>query len=264
MKLSIVTPCFNSEKTIERTIKSVVEQDLSCELEYIIVDGKSSDNTCSIIKKYAERYPFIKWVSESDKSMTEALNKGLRKASGDILASINADDMYLPGTLEKVHMFFETNQDRKVCLINNYFVEESTQRVLSKNMPRLFNELICGLIECPLPECGIFFARECIDNVGLFNEQIKYTQDMELYLRIYKAGYKFHYSNIDASVFFRSDENYSTTIGDKMDAEVCTYYKYPKLFKQFSNSIASKLIKITLGIRRYYLSDIRLEEIVNK
>lgn len=262
MKISIVTPCFNSEHTIERTIKSVVEQKVSCDLEYILVDGKSKDNTVTIIKRYAEKYPFIKWVSEADKSMTEALNKGLRMASGDILASINADDMYLPGTIEKVYFAYKNDSSKKICLINNYFVEEKTQKVLSKNQPRFFNEIICGLVECPFPECCIFYAKECIERVGFFNEDIKYTQDMELYLRFYKSGYKFRYENIDGSIFFRSDDNYSSTIEDKMNSEVCTYYKYPQLYNFFAGSYLSKILKIILRIRRYYIRNVELGEII--
>lgn len=259
MKISIITPCYNSERTIERTIKSVINQKIDCELEYIIVDGKSKDNTCKIIEKYAQQYKCIKWISEKDNSMTEALNKGLKMATGDIIATINADDIYLKDALNNVINEYKKDPSMKVCIVNTYFVDENTNRVLSKNKPKIFNEFICALIECPFPECSIFYHRECIDNVGLFNEKIKYTQDLEYYLRLYKYGYKFKYKNIDASVFFRSDDNYSTIISDKMDEEVISYFKYKKIYKLFSRSFVSKIIKIIMGIRVYYIKTKKIE-----
>lgn len=251
MKMSIITPCRNSEKTIRNTIESVITQGINEDLEYIIVDGISTDKTLEIIKEYAEQYDFIKYISEKDNSMTEALNKGMKMATGDIVASINADDIYLPGTLKQVICEYEKG-DFDIQLINTYFVQD-TGRVKSHNTPRFFSPFICGLIECPFPECAIFFKRECIVELGYFDENIKYTQDLELYLRQYYKGYKFHYSNIDGSCFFVSDTNYSSTISDKMRAEVCTYIKHKFLYKHISGSQFSKVLKMLMRIRHYYI-----------
>lgn len=264
MKISIITPCFNSEKTIERTIQSVVNQKTEYDIEYIIIDGKSADCTCDIIKDYAERYPCIKWISEKDNSMTEALNKGMKRATGKIIASLNADDMYLPGIIQKIGDIFATDDKMKVCMVNNYFADADTKRILSKNKPRFFAPMICGFIECPFPECGIFYSNECLQRVGYFNEEIKYTQDLEFYLRLISAGYKFRYRNVDASIFFRSSENYSSVVSDQMDLEVCSYFKYKKLYSIFSHSFISKVLKIILGIRKYYFRNMTLEEVLKK
>jgi len=253
MKISIITPCYNAEATIERTIKSVLKQKISCEMEYIIVDGKSSDKTVEIIEKYAKKYNCLKYISEKDNSMTEALNKGIKLASGDLIATINADDIYIKNAVNKVVNVFYSNPKIKVLMVNNYFVDQETGKVLSKNMPRFFNDKICAFIECPFPECGIFFRRECFENVGLFNEKIKYTQDFEFYLRLYYYGYKFYYKNINASVFYRSNLNYSTVLSEKINQEACSYYKYPKTYKIFCESQCSKILKVLLGFRKYYI-----------
>jgi len=252
MKISIITPCRNSENTIERTIQSVVSQAVGeHELEYIIVDGVSTDSTLDIIKDYADKYPFIKYISEKDNSMTEALNKGMRMATGDIVASINADDTYLPDTLIKV---IEEYQSKKsdILIINTYIIRDGGY-VKSHNTPRYFSPFICSLIECPFPECAIFFRRECVVDLGYFNEEYKYTQDLELYLRQYEAGYSFRYANIDGSCFFVSDTNYSSVIGDKMCEEVCRYIKRKWLYRYIARSQFSKLLKCILRSRHYYV-----------
>lgn len=252
VKISIITPCRNSEKTIERTIKSVVGQDMgSNELEYIIVDGKSTDNTVNIIKKYANRYNYMRYISEKDNSMTEALNKGMKMATGDVVASINADDAFLPGTLKKVCREYKEKKC-DILMINTFLIREGGY-VKSHNTPRIFSPFLCAFVECPFPECGITFRRLCLESVGYFNESIKYTQDLELYLRLFKKGFKFRYADIDGSCFFISDSNYSSTISDKMRQEVDTYFEHKTIYKYVSGTQFSKLIKVILGLRHYYI-----------
>lgn len=252
MKISIITPCRNSERTIERTIESVVNQNLdNHELEYIIVDGKSTDSTLEIIKDYAKKYPFIKYLSEKDNCMTEALNKGMKMSTGDIVGSINADDVYLDGVLKNVCNHFLDSRE-KIVMVNTYFVNEGGY-VKSHNKPHMFSPILCALVECPFPECSIFMRRDCIEKVGFFNENIKYTQDLELYLRLYSKKYKFSYLNIDGSCFFVSNTNYSSVISDEMRQEVCRYIAHKKIYKYISGSFCSKVLKAVLGLRHYYI-----------
>ena len=103
-KISIITPSFNQGPFLEETILSVLQQGYP-NLEYIIIDGGSTDESVGIIKRYQDRLHY--WVSEKDSGQSEALNKGLRRATGDIIGWLCSDDLYLPGTFEKVVRIFE-------------------------------------------------------------------------------------------------------------------------------------------------------------
>ena len=108
-KISIITPVFNAQDTIAQTIKSVLSQDYA-NIEYIIVDGQSTDNTLSIINKLKDERTTV--ISEKDNGIYDAMNKGISRATGEITGIINADDYYLPGALKTVaNTFLETNAD---------------------------------------------------------------------------------------------------------------------------------------------------------
>ena len=115
MKFSIITICFNSEAVIRKTIDAVLAQDYSGEVEYLIIDGASKDRTVEIAEEYkpkftAKGYSYI-ISSEPDKGIYDAMNRGAARATGDILAWLNADDHYLPGTLEKVAVYFAAHPE---------------------------------------------------------------------------------------------------------------------------------------------------------
>ena len=100
-KISIITICFNSEKTIFKTLESVKKQSFS-NIEHIIIDGASNDKTLEICKEYSNS---IKIISEQDNGVYDAFNKGLKLARGEVIAFLNADDYYLDGTLQKIEEF---------------------------------------------------------------------------------------------------------------------------------------------------------------
>ena len=108
LKLSIITPSFNQGVFIKETIDSILSQGYA-QLEYIVVDGGSTDNTVEILKSYGDK---IKWVSEKDNGQADAINKGLKMATGDIVAFINSDDYYLPNALHAVNDFFSESKNR--------------------------------------------------------------------------------------------------------------------------------------------------------
>lgn len=113
MKISIVTPSFNQAEFLEETIQSVLNQRHD-DLEYIVVDGGSSDGSLSIIEKYSSS--LTSWISEPDSGQVEAVNKGMAIATGDICAYLNSDDLYLPGTLSLIARYFADNPAcRWVC-----------------------------------------------------------------------------------------------------------------------------------------------------
>ncbi len=141
MKFSIITPSYNNDKYISQTIDSVLSQEGDFEIEYIIMDGGSTDNTVNILKKYEEkismcfesRHITFKWFSEKDNGMYDAINKGFSLATGDIYAWINADDIYLPGAFNVVEKGFKTYPQIKWLKgITSYINEFSTIFELGK------------------------------------------------------------------------------------------------------------------------------------
>ncbi|MGD1913288.1 MAG: glycosyltransferase [Rivularia sp. (in: cyanobacteria)] len=108
-KISIITPSFNSEKTIEKTILSVINQQRIYTLQYIVVDGGSTDKTCEIIEKYANKIDIF--ISEADSGAYDAMNKGIKSATGEIIGIINSDDWYLENVIKIVEKEFTRHPD---------------------------------------------------------------------------------------------------------------------------------------------------------
>jgi glycosyltransferase involved in cell wall biosynthesis len=120
-KISIVTPSYNQAQFLERTILSVLNQNYP-NLEYIIVDGGSTDGSVEIIKKY-EKY-LAYWISKKDNGQADAINKGFQKSSGEILAWLNADDLYLPGTLLKVKKIFQKYRENNFIYGHSLLIDK--------------------------------------------------------------------------------------------------------------------------------------------
>jgi glycosyltransferase involved in cell wall biosynthesis len=197
IKVSIITPNLNQGKFLGETINSVVNQAGDFELEYIIVDGQSADNSLEIIKKYAEKYPFIKWVSEKDSGQAQAINKGFKMASGEVINWLCADDLFLPGALQKVSDFFKKNESAKVVFGQNQFIDRSG-KIFRNFKARKFSraELIkrwnCVYHKFNIAQPSVFIRSEILREVGFIDEQNRFCLDYEWYLRINKK-YDFYF-----------------------------------------------------------------------
>ena len=111
-KISIITPCFNAAQYIEQTILSIINQDYD-NIEYVIIDGGSSDGTVDIIKKYEDKISY--WISEPDKGQSDAINKGIEVATGDVFNWVNADDYLEEGVLKEIAKHFEDKTLNILC-----------------------------------------------------------------------------------------------------------------------------------------------------
>lgn len=185
MKLSVITPSYNQAKFIERTIKSVLDQNYP-DLEYIVMDGGSTDDTIEILKKYSDR---IIWKSEKDNGQTEAINKGLKIATGDIVAYINSDDTYEPGAFAKVIEFFQNNPDKKWAYGKCKIINENDQEIrkpitLYKNLLLRNYSYAKLLSENFISQPATFWKREIHSETGFFDESEHYCMDYEFWLRI--------------------------------------------------------------------------------
>lgn len=187
-KISIVTPSYNQAKFLERTILSVLNQNYPS-LEYIIIDGGSTDGSIEIIKKYEKYLTF--WVSEEDKGQSDAINKGFRKASGELVGWQNSDDVYLPGSFFKVAEKFEEHPNPDVVFGNVYLINENDE--ILKDMrfvPFNLDHLI--YYDWNLSSQGIFWKRELFNRVGyLKNYNVSF--DLDWFIRLGKQTRKFSF-----------------------------------------------------------------------
>lgn len=171
--VSIITIVFNGEKHLEQTIQSVLNQTYP-NIEYIIIDGGSGDNSVSIIKKYSTRLAY--WVSEKDKGISDAFNKGISKTSGEIIGMINADDWYESDTIGKVVLSIK---DHDVVYGDlRLWKQEKPEVVFTGNHHYLKKEMT---INHPT----VFVKRHCYLKFGLFDLQYKYAMDYDFLLRLY-------------------------------------------------------------------------------
>ena len=174
MKLSIITVCKNVESAIERTMLSVVTQNCFSEnIEYLIVDGASTDKTVEIIKQYAEKYP-IRWISEPDSGIYNAMNKGIKLATGDYLLFLNAGDYLVHYNVIKSLMDLFESGEFDVIYGNVLCINPQTEQYFIKAVK---NPSIFFFFENSLPHQAIFYKRSLFDKFGLYNENFPIIAD---------------------------------------------------------------------------------------
>lgn len=190
-KISIITPSFNQDKYIEETILSVINQDYA-NIEYIIIDGASTDKSVEIIKKYEKSIYF--WVSEKDSGQSEAINKGFTRATGDIISWLNSDDILLPGALTKVADYFNNHKEVDIItghlvLINQFSNIYSSYFTIAQKKSYAAN----GVYYTSQP--STFWRAEVLKKTGLLNEEFHFQMDKEFLIRVLINGFKFGHIN---------------------------------------------------------------------
>ncbi|MDX1523838.1 MAG: glycosyltransferase family 2 protein, partial [Anaerolineae bacterium] len=182
-KISIVTPSFNQAQFIEETIHSIHDQNYP-NLEHMVIDGGSTDGTVELLRRYEDR---LSWVSEQDNGQTEAINKGFRQASGDLVAWLNSDDLYLPHTLRTVAHFFQQNPGTDLLFGDCVIIDSTGQPLLErKEIPFDIGVLLWGLNYICQPT--VFMRRSLLDIIGYLDETLHYGMDLDYWLRAAIAG----------------------------------------------------------------------------
>ena len=181
LKVSIITPCFNSEKYIEETINSVAVQTYS-NIEHIIIDGCSTDNSLKIIAKY----PGLKVVSKPDKSMYEAINKGIDMSQGDVIAYLNSDDLYYNDTIEKVVEYFSKNSGTDFIFGGLDLIDHDLKFIARYEFPDFNLKLFASVQWSLIPQQASFWLKSVNDKAGKFNPDFKLAGDYEFFLRVAK------------------------------------------------------------------------------
>jgi len=186
-KISIITPSFNQGQFIEETIQSVLNQDYP-NLEYIVIDGGSTDETLSILYKYSDK---LKWISEPDNGQTDAINKGLRMSTGDIIAYLNSDDMYEPNILREIAGLFSKHADIAMIYGDVIHINERSEFIEYLQTGEVdLERYLMGIFYIPQP--SVFFRRYVIEKIGVFDEKLQLGLDYDYWLKIllnFKAMY---------------------------------------------------------------------------
>lgn len=191
MKLSIITVCYNSENTIESSINSVLSQDYQ-DIEYIIIDGNSMDNTTSIINKYRDK--IAQFISEKDEGIYDAMNKGISMATGEVIGVLNSDDFYKNNTvISKVVNLFTSQNPDAIYGDLVYVSKENTKKITRWWKAGEYTEGM--FLRGWMPPHPTFFVKKDIyHKYGGFNTKLKSAADYELMLRfIHKEKIKIAY-----------------------------------------------------------------------
>lgn len=183
-KISIVTPSYNQSQFLEKTIRSVLDQGYP-EIEYIIIDGGSTDESVKIIKKYEKHLKY--WVSESDRGQSHAINKGFEQASGDLLGWVNSDDYYIQGTFHRAAELFVTHPKAGAIIGAGQYVNGSGEVISYKKPAEVsLGSLYNWFDDVPFMQPSCFFSREAWKRCGPLDENIHIAMDLDLWFKVAK------------------------------------------------------------------------------
>ncbi|QSH40368.1 glycosyltransferase family 2 protein [Lentisphaerota bacterium ZTH] len=242
-KISIVTVCYNSAEHLEQAMLSVLEQDYD-NFEYIVIDGGSTDGSVEIIRKYQDRLTY--WISEPDGGIYDAMNKGIVKATGDIVGMINSDDFYLPGAFQKAADAFQKKD------LNNHILWGDVQYEIQGLVKGFRPENITMGAFAPHP--SMFCPKRIYEKAGLYDTSFRFLGDYDF---MYRAINKFKISPIyipETIAFFRegglADSNISQCLHDELKVKL----KYGQSRRKVYLIFLLKLLKNSLRILKSCLT----------
>lgn len=192
MKFSIITPNYNGERFLERTLQSILRQkEDGIDLELIVVDGMSTDGSIAILERYAGKIAHT--VIEKDSGPANAINKGIALAGGEVVAWLNADDMYYPGALARVRRRFVENPEAVLCFGKCLIVDEQDREI--RRFITRFKEMFFPISSRPtiqainyISQPAMFFSRRALLRVGRLREDMVAAWDYDFILRLWREG----------------------------------------------------------------------------
>jgi len=213
MKFSIITPSLNQGRFLRDCIESVRAQ-TEVEHEHIVADGGSTDETLALLRSY----PHLQWLSEPDRGMSEAINKGFRRATGDWLMWLNTDDYLLPGALAAVRQFATQHPEADVIYGDCHFVDEQG-RLLREKREGEFDLNMLLFYGCYIQSTATFYRRPIIQRGYLLDESCRVCMDFEYYLRLAHAGFRFRHLPRALACFRWHGDNLSRVQAQRRYAE---------------------------------------------
>jgi glycosyltransferase involved in cell wall biosynthesis len=188
VRISVITPSLNQGKFIQRTLDSVLSQNIDG-LELLVFDGESVDDTVDILHTFSAR---CQWISEPDRGQAHAINKGFSIARGEIIGWLNSDDVYRPGALQHVLEFFDYHPEVGLLYGNADFIDEHDSVIEPYYTEPWDPERLLDI--CFICQPSAFFRRSVLDRCGLLNEQLHFCMDYEYWLRMASAGVQVAYT----------------------------------------------------------------------
>jgi len=189
MKISIITITYNSAKTLQRALESVLSQNYP-DIEHVLVDGASTDGTRELIEAYAAKHPNVRWISEPDEGIYNAINKGIRMASGDVIGFLHSDDvLYSADSIGQIAAAMTASQADVIYGDLQYCKGDKVVRRWKSND---FHPSALKFGWMP-PHPTVYVRREVYEQVGPYDEWFRISADYDMILRIFTAGYKTHY-----------------------------------------------------------------------
>lgn len=238
LKISIITPSYNQSEYIERTIKSVIGQGYK-NLEYIVVDGKSTDGTHEILKRYEDK---IIWIKEIDKNQSDAINRGIKRSTGDIIAYLNSDDVYAPDALNFVANYFQKHRDRLIMFGDCKIIDANDRELFS--WIRLYKKML-SLVSITLyfanyiSQPSVFFRRELFNEVGDFDTTLEYTMDYDYWIRTKGIATIFRVNKVLSSFRVHKDSKGKTSFDKQFDEHLNVLKKNLKGWKRLFIPLSS-------------------------
>lgn len=178
-KISVVTCSYNHVRFLERTIRSVLDQEYP-NLEYIVIDGGSADGSVEILRRYSDRLSY--WVSEPDQGQTHALTKGFERATGEVLCWLCSDDLHEPSTLHEVGRFFTENPDAQIVYGDSTWID-AEDRIIAPKKEHRFNRFIWMYDHNFIPQPSTFWRRDLYRQVGGLDKTFDIAMDADLWMR---------------------------------------------------------------------------------
>jgi glycosyltransferase involved in cell wall biosynthesis len=231
-KISVITPTFNQGHFIETTILSVIHQQYP-NLEFIIFDGGSTDNTVAVIKKYEKSIHY--WVSQKDDGQADAINQGFKKATGDIICWLNSDDSFLPGTLQLVANSMDINKEQ-IFAGNCIHIKHNSSFCYGSNVKQLSeNHSIYDFDFLIQP--STFFTKKAWDKTGELNSKLTFCFDWDWFIRAQKNAVDFIYTEKYLSLYLLHDAHKSGSGDNRRFEEIKEIYRKNELTKQLKAAI---------------------------